>query len=72
MARSVEDGFSRQLGLETDLTLTYNPNKDLSLILGYDRFFTGQLFRDASGSDRDIDYGYAMVVFNWDKTRRKR
>lgn len=69
VARSVQDGFSRQLGLETDLTLTYNVNKDLSVILGYDRFFTGKFFRDASGSDKDIDYGYAMLVFNLERTK---
>ncbi|WP_298271374.1 alginate export family protein [Geobacter sp.] len=70
MAGSVEDGFSRDLGVETDFTLTYIHNKDLALIVGYDRFFTGKFFRDASGSDRDIDYGYAMLVFNYDWTRR--
>lgn len=70
VADSVEDGFSRDIGLETDFTLTYTMNKDLSLILGYDRFFTGQFFRDASGSDKDIDFGYAMLVFNYDRTKR--
>jgi len=70
VADSVEDGISRDIGLETDFTLTYTMNKDLSLILGYDRFFTGQFFRDASGSDKDIDYGYAMLVFNYDRTKR--
>jgi len=46
-------------------------NKDYSLILGFDRFFTGKFFRDASGSDKDINYGYAMLAFNFDKTKRK-
>ncbi len=70
VADSVEDGFSRNIGLETDFTLTYTMNRDLSLILGYDRFFTGQFFRDATGSDKDIDYGYAMLVFNYDRIKR--
>ncbi len=69
-ADSVEDGFSRDLGLETDFTLTYRMSKDLSFILGFDRFFTGQFFRDAAGSDKDIDYGYAMLVFNYDRIKR--
>lgn len=71
ISNSVEDGFSRRLGLETDFTLTYTMNKDYSLILGFDRFFTGKFFRDASGSDKDINYGYAMLAFNFDKTKRK-
>jgi hypothetical protein len=71
VANSVPDGFSRHLGLETDFTLTYTMNDDFSLLVGYDRFFTGKFFRDASGSDQDINYGYAMLVFNFDKTKPK-
>ena len=70
VAGSVEDGFSRDVGIETDFTLTYILNKDYSLVVGYDRFFTGKFFRDATGSDKDIDYGYAMLVFNYDWTKR--
>ena len=70
MAGSVEDGFSRDVGIETDFTLAYTHNKDFTLIVGYDRFFTGKFFRDAAGSDKDIDYGYAMLVFNYDWTKR--
>jgi hypothetical protein len=70
VAGSVEDGFSRDVGVETDFTLTYTMNKDYALILGFDRFFTGKFFRDATGSDKDIDYGYAMLVFNYDWTKR--
>jgi alginate export protein len=71
VADKVETGFSREIGVETDLTLAYEPNKDYTYILGYDRFFTGKFFRDASGSDKDIDYVYAMLVFNYDWTKRK-
>ncbi len=71
MANAVPDGLSRNLGVETDFTLTYKINKDFSAIIGYDHFYTGKFFRDASGSARGIDYGYAMLVFNLDKTKRK-
>jgi hypothetical protein len=64
LANNVPDGFSRHLGLETDFTLTYAMNDNLSVIAGYDRFFTGGFFRDASGSDRDINYGYLMLQFD--------
>ena len=71
VANNVESGFSRDVGWEADFNLTYAINKDISVILAYDRFLTGKFFRDASGSGRDISYAYAMVVFNFDKTKRK-
>lgn len=71
VAHSVEDGFSRDIGLELDLTLTYHINKNFSFLLAYDRFFTGRFFRDALESSKDISYVYAMLVFNFDKTKRK-
>jgi hypothetical protein len=68
-ANAVPDGFSRRIGLETDFTLTYAVNDSLSVIVGYDRFFTGKFFRDATGSYRDIDYGYAMLQFDLSKIK---
>lgn len=72
MADKVADGISRDLGIETDFTLTYTHNKDYALIVGYDRFFTGRFFRDAGVGSDDIHYGYAMLQFNYDWTKRKR
>jgi len=57
-------GFSRHIGLETDFTLTYAVNDKLSLLVGYDHFFTGGFFLDATGSSSDIDYGYVMLQFD--------
>jgi hypothetical protein len=71
LANNVEDGFSRHLGLETDFTLTYAMSDNLSLIAGYDRFFTGGFFRNASGNGKDIDYGYVMLQFDLAKTKLK-
>lgn len=70
-ANAVEDGFSRRIGLETDFTLTYTVNDRFSLIVGYDRLFTGRFFRDAGGSDRDIDCGYVQAQFDlsWEKQK---
>ena len=68
-ARYAELGFSRNIGLETDFTATYTLSDGLSFILGYDRFFSGGFFRDASGSGRDIDYGYLMVQFDISKSK---
>ncbi|ABB32663.1 hypothetical protein GeomeDRAFT_1082 [Geobacter metallireducens RCH3] len=64
LANHVEEGFSRSIGLETDFTLTYAVNGNLSLVAGYDHFFTGKFFRDAAGSGDDIHYGYLMLQFD--------
>lgn len=71
LANYVPDGVSRRIGLETDFTLTYAMNDTLSVIAGYDRFFTGKFFRDASGSGDDIHYGYLMLQFDLSHTRPK-
>jgi hypothetical protein len=71
IANNVEAGFSRHLGVETDFSLTYMLRKNLALTLAYDRFFTERFFQDASNSSRDVTYAYAMLTFNWDRTKRK-
>ncbi len=72
LANGTTENLSRRLGLETDFTLTYTINNDLSLIVGYDRFFTRGFFRGASGAAGDIVYGYAMLNFDFDLTKLKR
>ncbi len=71
VAGDVEGGFSRNVGIETDYSLTYAINENFSAILAYDHFFTGQFFRDASGKSGGIDYGYAMLQFNFAKAKLK-
>jgi Alginate export len=71
LANDTTENLSRRLGVETDFTLTYTINKDLSLTVGYDRFFTGGFFRGASGAAGDIDYGYAMLNFDFNVTKLK-
>ncbi|BEH10729.1 MULTISPECIES: alginate export family protein [Geobacter] len=72
LANYVPDGFSRRIGLETDFTLTYAISDALSIIAGYDRFFTGRFFSDASGSNDDIHYGYLMFQFDLSHTKPKK
>jgi Alginate export len=69
VANAVENGFNKQLGLETDFTLTWNVHEGLSAIAGYDRFFTGGFFRDSSGYNGGIDYGYLMVQFDLSRSK---
>ncbi|WP_246525782.1 alginate export family protein [Geomobilimonas luticola] len=70
-ASYVEPGFSKNLGVEADFTLTYAFSDNLSFVAGYDRFFTGGFFRDATGSERDIDYGYVMLQFDLSHAKPK-
>lgn len=70
VADVVESGFSRDVGLEADFTLIYTPHRDLTVIAGYDHFFSGKFIRDASGNRKDMDYLYAMIVFNYERTKR--
>ncbi len=73
IANNVESGsgFSRHLGVEADFGLTWNIQKNLALTLAYDHFFTEKFFQDASGSDKNLSYAYAMLTFNWDRTKRR-
>jgi hypothetical protein len=72
VASSVEETFSRHLGVEADFSVTYSINKDLSLMLAYDHFFTEKYFRDANGgSAKDISYGYAMLTYNFGKQKSR-
>lgn len=70
VADVVEPGFSRDVGIEADFTLTYAPHRDLTFIVGYDHFFGGTFMRQASGSGKDMDFVYAMVVFKYERTKR--
>jgi len=75
LADEVPDGFSRDIGLETDFMVTYALTDNLSLLCAYDHFFTGGFFRDASESGGDIHYGYVMVQFDlsraWPRTGKR-
>ena len=57
-ARAVPDNFSKDVGWEANLVGTYKPTKWLSFLVGLNRFFTGRLFEQATGSRRNIDYLY--------------
>jgi hypothetical protein len=71
-AIAVEDGFSHDIGAETDFAFTYSISENFSLILEYDHFFTGTFFKDATGSGSNVDYGYAMLQFNLSHSRLKK
>lgn len=57
-ASKVPLGFSKDLGVEANLVVSYKLNKRFSFLAGLNRFFTGRFFEQASGSKRNIDYVY--------------
>ena len=54
-------GFTRTLGSEVDLYVQYEVSKKISLYAGANRFFTADVFRQATGSKKDIDYFYLQT-----------
>ncbi len=57
-------GFSRDLGTEVDLAVFCKPLKGMSFLVGFDRFFTGRFFEQASKSKKNIDY--IFIQAQWD------
>jgi hypothetical protein len=60
-ANKVPGGFSKEIGFETNLILTYKIDDHISVLLSGNRFFTGGFFKDASGSGKDISYAYLQA-----------
>jgi hypothetical protein len=60
-ANKVPGGFSKEIGIETNLIFTYKIDDHISVLLSGNRFFTGGFFKDASGSGKDISYAYLQA-----------
>ncbi|HEX9850616.1 alginate export family protein [Candidatus Deferrimicrobium sp.] len=60
-ANKVPGGVSKEIGIETNLILTYKIKESISVLLSGNRFFTGGFFKDASGSGKDISYAYLQA-----------
>lgn len=54
-------GISKDIGFETNLILTCKLTEQVSLLASANRFFTGDFFKDATGSGKDINYGYLQL-----------
>lgn len=65
VAHKVRSDFSRDLGTEIDLTASYKLVKGISFLVGLNRFLTGRFFEQASGSKKDISYGYIQAQFEF-------
>jgi hypothetical protein len=64
-ADKTPDGYSRTICCETDLFLTYEFSEKVNILASANRFFTADIFRQATGSKKDVDYFYlqAQVEF---------
>ncbi|MCL5965773.1 MAG: alginate export family protein [Deltaproteobacteria bacterium] len=60
-ANKVPAGFSKEIGIETNLILTCKIKESISVLLSGNRFFTGEFFKDATGSGKDINSVYAQL-----------
>jgi hypothetical protein len=60
-AVKVPAGFGKDIGLETNLILTYKLKENVSVLASASRFFTGGFFKDATGSGKDVNYVYAQL-----------
>ena len=60
-ADKVPAGFNKEIGLETNLIFTCRIDHRLSVLLSGNRFFTGDFFKEASGSGKDISYVYLQA-----------
>ncbi len=60
-AVKVPAGIGKEIGIETNLIVTYKIRESISVLLSGNRFFTGEFFKDAAGSGKDINYVYAQL-----------
>jgi hypothetical protein len=60
LANKVPSRFSKDLGTELDLPISYKLTKGISFIVGLCKFYTSRFFEQASGSKRNIDYVYVQ------------
>lgn len=64
-ADKTPDGINDNLGSEANLVATYIFSDNLKLTASANRFFTGDFFKDASGSSKDIDYFYLQTQIDF-------
>ncbi|MCX5903859.1 MAG: alginate export family protein [Proteobacteria bacterium] len=64
-ADKTPDGYSKTVGCETDLFLTYELSEKVNILASANRFFTNDIFRQATGERKDVNYFYlqAQVEF---------
>lgn len=54
-------GFSRTLGSEVDFYIEYALSEKISILASANHFFTADIFRQATGKNKDVDYFYLQT-----------
>jgi hypothetical protein len=60
-ADKTPDGYSKTIGCETDLFLSYELSEKVNILASANRFFTADIFRQATGKNKDVDYFYLQT-----------
>jgi len=62
--RTGGSGTDRFVGIELDWTFSWKATHNVSVLLGYSRFFAGDFLEDTGSSD-DVDFWYAQLQFTY-------
>ncbi len=60
-ADRVPEGFTRTIGSEANLFLACELSEKITIIASANRFFTADIFRQATGKNKDVDYFYLQT-----------
>jgi hypothetical protein len=61
VADKTPSGFSRTLGNEVDFYIEYEVSEKIAIMASANRFFTADIFRQATGKNKDVDYFYLQT-----------
>jgi hypothetical protein len=60
-ADKTPDGYSKTIGCETDLFLSYELSEKVNILASANRFFTSDIFRQATGEKKGVDYFFLQT-----------
>ena len=61
VADKTPKGFSKTLGNEVDFYIEYEVSEKISILASANHFFTADIFRQATGKNKDVDYFYLQT-----------
>jgi len=60
-ADKTPNGYTKTVGCEADLFFAYELSEKVSILASANHFFTANLFRQATGKKKDVDYFYLQT-----------
>ena len=61
VAQHVPKGFARTIGSEVYIFVSYDISKNVNILVSANRFFTNDIFREATGRKKNVDYFYLQT-----------